>query len=346
MTKIIETVGRGLRAIAYILGSCALFALCVIALTSLAQPETAQHTPYSPETTRPNFDPAQETARFLTQHEELIAQFEERDTQARYEALEELAQYYDQKEVLIDDLIEDLFSFGSKIKMSWWQVWGNTEKLEAYVREKWENCMGSAADDEWMFNLVVEQLQQDLLADHNQLLVAMSSALAAEPLEIDMSGFSLPEAVDSNLAQQLAIDAGGSVSLGAAALAVDLFVVNSIATGLVQVGGRIAAALGMSLSTEAGVMGASAAFSWESFGISLVVGAIVWVVVDWVQEKTFEADAREQILAELGEQKRQLTEAFDRASDAGLQEWQEARRTALAGATLDFFTQVGMGGWQ
>lgn len=95
------------------------------------------------------------------------------------------------------------------------------------------------------------------------------------------------------------------------------------AEGISLVAGELAAWAAVQMATSAGILGTGAALSWETFGISVVVGVLVDLTVGWIMDPAGKVQNQldEQIRKTAAAQKKLFREMLMKALEARREEW-------------------------
>ena len=249
--------------------------------------------------------PEAKAVRFLGKHQVLLDECVRMDKAAFDEAVEALEYYFELKRGQIPNFLDDLFSFGSKSKMAWYYI-RDEEKLEKYIQEKSEYHLGGPRDLETEIKRVTQTLRLEIESNHNQLMAELGAALAADRdwlnlapdadrILTDVFRASFDHAVKAALPRNIGIMVGTQV----VGLLIDAYIVGPVVRAVVGALVRCGIVRLGAMATEAGVLGAGMAAAPETFGISIVVGLVIAVVIDHYSEKAAMADAEKEIVRAL-----------------------------------------------
>jgi hypothetical protein len=158
---------------------------------------------------------------------------------------------------------------------------------EQYLREKFEETVFTPAKVEAVVKQVVDSYLRELKSIESTMLVRIRTDAADFPLAYPLGTLDR-DRLDQIYA--LAIEQAVAMIKRDTASSVSLEVVSIIV-------GEVLTQVAVELGVSAGVLGAGAALSWETFGIGLVVGIIVDAIITWVWD--WYADPRGELAAQV-----------------------------------------------
>lgn len=143
---------------------------------------------------------------------------------------------------------------------------------QQYIRSRFEHHIFAPAAVEQAVQQVVSGYLRELRSIEGKMLVRVRADLSDFPSEYPIGTL---DEQRLGKAYQQAITTAISAAKSDAAAGASLEVVSIIV-------GEVLTQAAVELGVSAGILGAGAALSWETFGIGLVVGIIVDVAVSWV----------------------------------------------------------------
>lgn len=282
----------------------------------------------------PQPDKAEIIINFLNTQIATIAAYDEKDKQSIAFAINELEGYFNQKNSRIDAFLEDIFDFGSKAKMAYYYVRGNG-RLEAYLQKMTEHYLGSPQDLENKLNIVTSSLKTDLKKNHNELMLSMETDLASVPYKLNISYDSsslvkdFDTAFDNTLSGMLPKTVGVQLGVESAALAVDFWVAPMIARGIVSFIASRGIITAGTAAAEGTAVATGASLGPYTAGISIVIGTIIAVGIDFTCNKIAKADAKVKIVDSLKTWKEGAVAGYRNGAIQGVNDFQVVRQRAI-----------------
>ena len=296
-------------------------------------------------------DPDRIAREFWQEHHLLIEKCSQQDDQAILRAIADLNFHFEQKREMVPEFLNDLFSLKSKGKMAWYFVRGDG-RLEAFLHEKTNHYLGSSNLLQAEVERITNVLKMEIQKNHNQLMLALEADLAELPINLNIRKLSgedfkrsFNNSFDIALKGMLPRTVGVQLGVETIALAFDIWVASAI-------GARIAGALatsgiiagGSAAAGGTAVAGGAALGPWTA-GISIAVGIVVAVAIDWVCNEVARADAEKNILAALENWRYASVMSFKAKATRGINHFNDARLLALKKALkkeLNLLAQKGL----
>lgn len=168
---------------------------------------------------------------------------------------------------------DEALSWGSKWRLIADKVpYTRGGRHEEFIRGEFEETILKPRQIETAVQQVIRGYIKEVESIESQMLVRIQADVADFPVEYPVGAFDndrLKETYDSAIRQ--AINATQDDAAAGASLEVVSLIVGEVLT-------QVAVEFGVS----AGILGAGAVLSWETFGIGIVVGVIVDAIVSWV----------------------------------------------------------------
>ncbi len=292
-------------------------------------------------------DPTLLTDKFMASQESLLQKCEEQDLQALEGCARQLANAFRDKSANMDPFLEELFSLKNKFKMGWLFL-KNDGSLESHLEELLYTRLVSPKQVEQQLIAITGALTKELDSNHNRLMLAMGQALASNAAEafpdtlgaLTTDDFSV--SFDHALSTVLPKTVGVQVGVEGISLLADAFVapyIIKVMGGLSKVAtGTVVAAMAASNGTTAGLMAAGLATSWETLGLSLLVGSALAIGIDYFSNEIATESVRKDMEKALRQWQEATCDKFRTGAIKGIRTFQQRRRQALRAAVLHTYT--------
>jgi hypothetical protein len=258
--------------------------------------------------------------------EETIDHCEDADRKIIDRAVAELNLYFDQMHSRIDILLNELFGVTSKVKMLWYLSTGQNSRLQGFVENSFDECLGSSDEIRKEIALQLSDVSQELNANNERLALEIGALVEVGfECRVATDGEDESEQHFRDLARQMSSSiiihrAGIQLGVETAIMAVNYGAVPPLTT------------IVAGLLTDTGIIAAGS----SAGPIGTILSCVIALAIDITSNHLAKEHLRPGIEQALALRRKETLACFEKALNDKLEKYQASRHRRVIQALAEF----------